>query len=87
MNTIFLLMAQYKCSAIIPIETVCQDYFRHLTPEKLKAKIASGSINLALIRMENSQKSARGIHINDLADYIDAQIKKAKIEQEKLTRS
>ena len=30
-NTAFLLMAQYGGAAIIPLEVVCRDYFRHLT--------------------------------------------------------
>ncbi|MFD2883206.1 pyocin activator PrtN family protein [Pseudomonas lini] len=33
--------------------------------------------------MERSQKSARGVHLSDLADYLDAQRTKAKAEHEK----
>lgn len=84
MNTIFLLMAQYSGQVIIPLETVCADYFTHLTPEKMKLKVASGEIDLPLVKMENSQKSARGVHLNDLATYLDAQHVKAKSEHEKL---
>ncbi|KPA88748.1 Pyocin activator protein PrtN [Pseudomonas asplenii] len=84
MNTAFLLMAQYGGQAIIPIERVCADYFSHLTPEKLKLKVAKGEINLTLVCMEASQKSARGVHLNDLAAYLDAQHAKAKSEHDKL---
>jgi len=84
MNTLFLLMAQYNGQAIIPIERVCADYFSHLTPEKMKLKIAAGQINLPLVAMEASQKSARGVHLNDLAAYLDARHAKARIEHEKL---
>lgn len=84
MNTIFLLMAQYNGMAIIPLERVCSDYFRHLTPEKLKMKVATGDIDLTLVPIEKSQKAARGVHVNDLAAYLDAQHKKAKAEQDKL---
>ena len=34
MNTAFLLMAQYNGQAVIPIESVCRDYFSHLTLDK-----------------------------------------------------
>ena len=83
MNTAFLLMAQYNGQAIIPIELVCKDYF-DITPTKLKAKVAKGEINLPLVWMESSQKGARGVHLSDLASYIDSQHAKAKAEQDKL---
>lgn len=83
MNTAFLLMAQYNGQAIIPIELVCKDYF-DITPTKLKAKVAKGEINLPLVWMESSQKGARGVHLSDLASYIDSQHAKAKAEQGKL---
>jgi hypothetical protein len=71
MNTLFLLMAQYNGRAIIPVETICKDYFSHLTPEKFLRKIAAGEIELPLVRIEVSQKSAKGVHLQDLADYLD----------------
>lgn len=61
-----------------------QDYFSHLTPEKLKIKVATGQIDLTLVPMESSQKSARGVHLTDLAAYLDAQHSKAKLEHDKL---
>ena len=84
MNTAFLLMAQYNGQAIIPLERVCADYFSHLTPEKMKLKVAAGQIDLTLVPMESSQKSARGVHLSDLADYLDVQRTKAKAEHERL---
>ncbi len=84
MNTQFLLMAQYGGMAIIPLERVCADYFSHLTPDKMKLKVAAGEIDLPLIRIEGSQKSARGVHLNDLAAYLDVQHLKAKTEHGKL---
>lgn len=84
MNTAFLLMAQYSGQAIIPLERVCADYFSHLTPEKMKMKVAAGEIDLLLVKMESSQKSARGVHLNDLAAYLDEQHAKAKSEHNKL---
>lgn len=73
MNTVFLLMAQYDARAIIPIEDVCRDYFAPLTLPKLLQKIATGDIALPLVRMSGSLKAAKGIHIMDLAAYIDKQ--------------
>lgn len=84
MNTVFLLMAQYNGMAIIPLERVCTDYFSHLTPEKMKMKVAAGEIDLLLVKMESSQKSARGVHLNDLAAYLDEQHSKARSEHNKL---
>ena len=71
MNTAFLLMAQYNGSAIIPVEKVCKDYFSHLTPEKFFRKVSLGEITIPLVRMEHSQKCVKGIHLQDLANYLD----------------
>jgi hypothetical protein len=72
MNTAFLLMAQYNGKAIIPLEDVCQDYFSHLTPTIMLRKICAGEIALPLVRIDvKSQKTAKVIHLQDLADYLD----------------
>lgn len=84
MNTVFLLMAQYNGQVIIPLERVCADYFSHLTPEKFIRKATSGEIDLPLIRIEGSQKAAKGIQINDLAKYLDERCDKARTENDKL---
>ncbi|MGA9222715.1 MAG: pyocin activator PrtN family protein [Pseudomonas graminis] len=84
MKTLFLLMAQYDGQVIIPLERIRSDYFTHLTPEKLKMKVGAGQIDLPLIKLENSQKSARGIHVNDLADYLDDRRIAAKAEHDQL---
>ncbi|MBY4724634.1 MULTISPECIES: pyocin activator PrtN family protein [Burkholderia] len=73
MNTVFLLMAQYGARAVIPIEDVCRDYFAPLTLPNLMRKITAGHIAIPLVRMEASQKAAKGVHIMDLAIYIDKQ--------------
>lgn len=84
MNTLFILMAQYDARAIVPLHLVCADYFTHLTPEKLKAKVAAGQIDLAIVPIEQSPKSACGVHVNDLANYLDIQRDKAKTEHDRL---
>jgi len=87
MKTTFILLAQYDGLAIIPLEFVCRDYFRHLTVEKFLRKVLAGEIDLPVVRMESSQKSAKGIHINDLAAYLDKQAAMARKEHEQLRKS
>jgi hypothetical protein len=84
MKTVFLLLAQYDATAVVPIDAVCRDYFPHLEVDKLVRKIALGEIALPLVRIEKSQKSARGVHIQDLADYIDARRADAQKELDQL---
>lgn len=77
-------MAQYNGKAVIPLSTICQDYMG-LTVEKFKAKQLSGEIRIPIVRLgANTQKAALGIHISDLADYIDNQRSKALKDQKKL---
>ncbi|WP_325918094.1 pyocin activator PrtN family protein [Pseudomonas frederiksbergensis] len=84
MNTLFLLMAQYNGQAVIPIDRVCTDYM-NLTVEKFKSKRLSGEIDIPVVRLgANSQKAALGIHLRDLAEYIDKQREKATKEQNQL---
>ncbi|MGU3401551.1 pyocin activator PrtN family protein [Brucellaceae bacterium D45D] len=71
MNTSFLLMAQYSGKAIIPVYDICRDYFPHLTPDKFVRKVTNGDIKIPLVRIEQSQKAAKGVHIDDLATYLD----------------
>jgi Pyocin activator protein PrtN len=87
MKTTFLLMAQYDGLAIIPVDLVVRDYFRHLTVDKFLRKVLAGEIDLPVVRMERSQKSAKGIHINDLAEYFDKQAAAARRECEQLRKA
>lgn len=86
MNTAFLLMAQYDGLAIVPVEKVCADYFPHLKPDQFVRKIGAGEIKLPLVRSETSQKSAKGVHLQDLADYLDTRRDAARKELEEMTR-
>ncbi|MCJ8177336.1 pyocin activator PrtN family protein [Pseudomonas viridiflava] len=84
MNTLFLLMAQYDGQAVVPLDRVCADYM-HLTVEKFKRKRLEGEIDIPVTRLgANSQKAALGIHLKDLAEYIDRQREKAEKEQNQL---
>ena len=48
-----------------------RDFFAHLTVEKLLRKALRGDIALPIVRIERSQKAQRGVHLADLADYIE----------------
>lgn len=80
MNTLFLLMAQYDGRAIVPAETVCKDYFSHLSYPKFLRKVGAREIDLPLTYSEPSQKSAKGVHLQDLANYLDKRRKIALSE-------
>ena len=69
--TLYLLMAQYNGKTVVPIDQVCRDFFGHLTVEKLLRKALRGDLPLPIVRIENSQKAQRGVHLVDLAAYID----------------
>lgn len=86
MNTAFLLMAQYDGKAIIPAESVCADYFPHLKTDQFLRKVGAGEIKLPLVRSETSQKSSKGVHLQDLADYLDQRRAAARKELEQMTR-
>ena len=86
MNTTFLLMAQYDGRAIIPVEAVCADYFPHLKLDQFIRKLGAGEIKLPLVRVESSQKAAKGVHLQDLAEYLDDRRKAAHRELEQMTR-
>jgi hypothetical protein len=57
----------------------------HLTPTKLVQKISAGEIAMPLVRIESSQKSAKGVHLADLAEYLDARAEAARKEMIALT--
>jgi hypothetical protein len=80
MNTTFLLMAQYDGIAVVPTPLVCRDYFSHLTPTQFMRKVNAGEIPIPVVRIEASQKAATGVHIADLASWIDARREAARRE-------
>lgn len=79
MNTVFLLMARYNNLAVVPVEWVCRDYFRHLTVEKFLRKVLAGEISLPIVRIDRSQKTTKSVHIDDLAIYLESDAYKALI--------
>jgi hypothetical protein len=87
MNTVFFLMAQFGARAVIPIDEVCRAYFPHLEVDKLLRKITYGEIRLPLVRIETSQKAAKGVYVQDLALYIDERRAAAKKECDQLSNA
>jgi hypothetical protein len=85
MKTLFVLMAQYNGQVVIPLDRVCKDYFTHLTTDMFQRKVMAGQIRIPITRMEASQKSAKGVHITDLAEYLDVQRAAAIKESNQLT--
>ena len=73
MKTLFVLMAQYNGQVVIPLDKLCKDYFTHLTTNMFERKVMAGLIKIPITRMEASQKSAKGVHISDLSEYLDGQ--------------
>ena len=82
--TLFLLLAQYSGRTVVPLDAVCRDFFGHLTERKLLQKCLRGDIRLPIVRIETSQKSARGVHLSDLAAYIDKRREAAIRERDQL---
>lgn len=83
MKTAYILLAQYE-SAIIPIEKVRRDYFGALSMVTFLRKLGNGEIPLPLVRMDGSQKGPKGVHVADLAAYIDKCAEVARKEARKL---
>lgn len=85
-STMWLLMAQYEGRAMLPADVVCHDFFAPLTLPVFMKKVGSGEIALPMVRMEESQKGARMVHLTDLAAYIDARAEAARREARALSR-
>jgi hypothetical protein len=65
---------EHRFSSDGTVKQVCQDYFSHMRVNKLIQKLTIGEIPIPLVRMEASQKCAKGVFLVDLADYLDARI-------------
>jgi hypothetical protein len=87
MKTTFLLMAQYDGLPVIPVERVCKDFFAPLTLEKFLRKTQSGEIALPIVRMYGSERAAKGVHISDLAAFLDRQAEAARKELAQVRKS
>ena len=54
-----MILAFYGGCSVIPLDDVARDWFRNLSADKLQRKVLAGDIDLPIIRIEPSQKSAR----------------------------
>lgn len=86
MNTLWLLMARYDGIPIIPADIVARDFFTHLDGGAFCRKAIAGDIRIPIVTMEDSVKSARGVHIADLAKYLDGRAAAGRIEAAKVSK-
>ncbi|WP_240544734.1 pyocin activator PrtN family protein [Paracoccus sp. AK26] len=77
-----MLTGRYQGLPLIPVERVVEDFFPHLNRTNFLRKVADGHIALPLVNVEASQKSAKAIHLTDLASYLDARHAAALRERE-----
>lgn len=77
MNDYFTLVGKYGHEVMIPSETVARDFF-DIDKSKFHEKVARGEIDLPIMKMYDSQKSPRGVHILDLASYLGKRRDEAK---------
>ncbi len=78
MKTFWMLFARYEGRPAVPADEVCRDFFSHLDTPKFVRKADAGEIDLPLIRVEGSTKSARLVQLTDLASYLDARAAEAQ---------
>ena len=79
-TTIAILREQYGPRVIIPLDRVMEDYFPGLSQEHLLRRIGEGKLDLPIVRIDASQKSAKGVAFVDLATYLDRRIEAARKE-------
>ena len=78
LNTAFLLMAEFGTSQI-PLAAITDKYLK-MSQTTAERKANAGELPIPTYRLNDSQKSPRIIHVNDLATYIDQQRNDAVIE-------
>lgn len=78
MNTAFLLMAEFGTSQI-PLADIAEKYLK-MSTTTAERKANACELPIPTYRLNDSQKSPRMIHVNDLATYIDQQRNNAIIE-------
>lgn len=80
LTTVGLLRDQYGPRVIIPLDRVMEDYFPGLSQEHLLRRIGEGKLDLPVVRIDASQKAAKGVALTDLAAYLDRRIAAARKE-------
>jgi hypothetical protein len=59
---------------------VLEDFFDGMSQEHLLRRISEGKLDLPVVRIDASQKSAKGVALVDLATYLDRRIEAARKE-------
>ena len=76
--TTWLLLARYNGMPVIPAKTVCEDFFEPLTYPKFLERTGNGRIGLPIIKMYESQKAPRYIHVRDLSEFLEEHMSNAR---------
>ena len=79
-TTFAILREQYGPRVIIPLDRVREDFFDGMSQEHLLRRVSEGKLNLPIVRIDASQKSAKGVAMIDLATYLDQRIEAARKE-------
>ncbi|KQS85279.1 Pyocin activator protein PrtN [Methylobacterium sp. Leaf361] len=79
-TTVALLREQYGPRVVIPLDRVREDFFDGMSQEHLLRRVSEGKLNLPIVRIDASQKSAKGVALADLAAYLDRRIEVARKE-------
>ncbi|TDN70487.1 pyocin activator PrtN family protein [Paraburkholderia sp. BL10I2N1] len=79
MKTIDILVQQFN-AAFIPLEAVRLAYFPHLSADLMQRRARNNELGLPVTRFDRSQKSALGVHVEDLASYLDGRRAEARKE-------
>ena len=79
-TTFATLREHYGPRVIIPLDRVREDFFDGMSQEHLLRRISEGKLDLPVVRIDASQKSAKGVALVDLATYLDRRIEAARKE-------
>lgn len=80
-----LLLAQFGNRVLIGVEEIAEDYLNVAYKTALK-KAGEQSLPFPVFRMGEGMKSPYVVHIDDLAQYIDQQVKIARAEWKLLNK-
>lgn len=82
-DTLWMLQGRYQNLPIIPVERVAEDFFG-LGERMFLRKVNDGEIDLPVVKLENSQKAAKGVHVKHLADFLDHHVETARREHDRI---
>jgi excisionase family DNA binding protein len=71
-KTVFFLMAMYE-TPVVSAKAVHRDFFSHLSFAGFLREVRAGQIPLPLLGVGGDAEVPHGVHVTDLAAYIDAE--------------